>query len=160
MAIPKVRDVMKEVLVTVRDNEPLINVIRIMHDKNIGSMIVTNEEDKVLGVFTERDLVRLIANNVDLSSLTIGDVMTRNVIVVEPDASLIKAVHMMAKHNIRHLPVVDEDGKIMGIISIRDTAIALARLLVDMNIEGLATEEEISMIKEIISADIDEGRGL
>ncbi len=160
MAIPKVRDVMKEVLVTVRDNEPLINVIRIMHDKNIGSMIVTNEEDKVLGVFTERDLVRLIANNADLSSLTIGDVMTRNVIVVEPDASLIKAVHMMAKHNIRHLPVVDEDGKIMGIISIRDTAIALARLLVDMNIEGLATEEEISMIKEIISADIDEGRGL
>ncbi|ADY01936.1 MAG: CBS domain-containing protein [Vulcanisaeta sp.] len=157
MAIPRVRDVMKEVPVTVRDDEPLISVIRIMNERNIGSIIITDEEGRVIGVFTERDLLRLVASNIDISTLTVGDVMTKDVIVIEQDASLIKAVHIMAKHGIRHLPIVDEDGKIVGIISIRDTAIILARLLVDMGMGRLgATEEEVSMIKDIIN--IDEGR--
>ena len=156
MAIPRVRDVMREVLITVKDNEPLTNVIRLMNERNIGSMIVVNEEGRVVGVFTERDLLRLVANNVSLDSLTVGDVMTRDVIVIEEDASLIKAVHIMAKHGIRHLPIVDEDGKAVGIISIRDAAIALARLLVDMDIGRLGvTEEEMSMIRDLIN--IDEG---
>ncbi|KUO81133.1 MAG: CBS domain-containing protein [Vulcanisaeta sp.] len=161
MAIPKVRDIMREVLVTVRDNEPLLNVLRLMHGKNIGSVIVTNEEGKVIGVFTERDLVRVVANNEDVNSLTVGDVMTKNIIVVETDASLIKAVHIMAKHNIRHLPVVDEGGKVVGIISIRDAAITLARLLVDINMPSLGiTEEEVGMIREMSTdVNIDEGRG-
>ncbi|WP_054843140.1 CBS domain-containing protein [Vulcanisaeta souniana] len=158
MAIPRVRDVMKEVPITVRDDESLIKVIKIMNEGgNIGSIIVTNEEGRVIGgVFTERDLLRLIANNVNIDALTVGDVMTKDVIVIEEDASLIKAVHIMAKHGIRHLPIVDEDGRIIGIISIRDAAIALARLLVDMDISRLgATEEEVSMIRDIIN--IDEG---
>lgn len=156
MAIPRVRDVMKEVLITVRDDEPLTEVIRIMNERNIGSIIVTNEEGRAVGVFTERDLLRLVASNVGLDALTVGDVMTRNVIVIEEDASLIKAVHIMAKHGIRHLPIVDEDGKVVGIISIRDAAIALARLLVDMNVKELgATEEEVSMIRDLVN--IDEG---
>ncbi|WP_243665842.1 CBS domain-containing protein [Vulcanisaeta sp. JCM 16159] len=113
MAIPRVRDVMKEVPITVRDDEPLTEVIKIMNERNIGSIIVTDEEGKAIGVFTERDLLRLIASNVGLGALTVGDVMTRNVIVVEEDASLIKAVHIMAKHGIRHLPIVDEDGKVV-----------------------------------------------
>ncbi|MFP3237387.1 MAG: CBS domain-containing protein [Vulcanisaeta sp.] len=160
MAIPRVRDVMREVLVTVRDNEPLPNVLRLMYSKNIGSVIVTNEEEKAVGVFTERDLVRVVANNEDVSSLTVGDVMSRNVVVVEADASLIKAVHIMAKHGIRHLPVVGESGRVVGIISIRDAAITLARLLVDMNMPSLGiTEEEIGMIREITNANLDEGRG-
>lgn len=141
-----------------RDDESLIKVIKIMNEGgNIGSIIVTNEEGRVIGgVFTERDLLRLIANNVNIDALTVGDVMTKDVIVIEEDASLIKAVHIMAKHGIRHLPIVDEDGRIIGIISIRDAAIALARLLVDMDISRLgATEEEVSMIRDIIN--IDEG---
>ncbi len=156
MAIPRVRDVMREVPITVRDDESLIKVVKIMNEGNIGSIIVTNEDGKVMGVFTERDLLRLIANNVNINELTVGDVMTRNVVVIEQDASLIKAVHIMAKHGIRHLPIVDESGSVTGIISIRDAAIALARLLVDMGIGRLgATEEEVSMIKDIIN--IDEG---
>ncbi|WP_243675148.1 CBS domain-containing protein [Vulcanisaeta distributa] len=113
MAIPRVRDVMKEVPITVRDDEPLTEVIKIMNERNIGSIIITDEEGKAIGVFTERDLLRLVAGNARLDSLTVGDVMTRNVIVVEEDASLIKAVHIMAKHGIRHLPIVDEDGKVV-----------------------------------------------
>lgn len=156
MAIPRVREVMKEVLITVKDDEPLTEVIKIMNERNIGSIIVTDEEGRAIGVFTERDLLRLVASNVGLDALTVGDVMTRNVIVIEEDASLIKAVHLMAKHGIRHLPIVDEDGKVIGIISIRDAAIALARLLVDMDIGKLgATEEEVGMIRDLIN--IDEG---
>ena len=156
MAIPRVRDVMREVPITVRDDESLIKVVKIMNEGNIGSIIVTNEDGKVMGVFTERDLLRLIANNVNIDALTVGDVMTRNVVVIEQDASLIKAVHIMAKHGIRHLPIVDDDGRVIGIISIRDAAIALARLLVDIGIGRLgATEEEVSMIRDIIN--IDEG---
>ncbi|GAB6947422.1 hypothetical protein JCM16161A_15520 [Vulcanisaeta sp. JCM 16161] len=156
MAIPRVRDVMKEVPITVRDDEPLTKVIKIMNERNIGSIIITDEEGKAIGVFTERDLLRLVANNISLDALTVGDVMTRNVIVVEEDASLIKAVHIMAKHGIRHLPIIDEGGKVIGIISIRDAAIALARLLVDMDVEKLGvTEEEVGMIRDLIN--IDEG---
>ncbi|MCG2880620.1 MAG: CBS domain-containing protein [Vulcanisaeta sp.] len=160
MAIPRVRDVMREVIITVRDNEPLLNVLRIMYNRNIGSVVVMNEEGRAVGIFTERDLVRVVAKNGDVSSLTVGDVMTRDVIVVEADASLIKAVHIMAKHGIRHLPVVDSEGRVVGIISIRDAAIALARLLVDLNISSLGlTEEEASMVREITDVDVDEGRG-
>jgi len=160
MAIPRVRDVMREVIITVRDNEPLLNVLRIMYSRNIGSVVVTNEEGRAVGIFTERDLVRVVAKNGDVSSLTVGDVMTRGVIVVEADASLIKAVHIMAKHGIRHLPVVDGEGRVVGIISIRDAAIALARLLVDLNIPSLGlTEEEASMVREITDVNVDEGRG-
>jgi CBS domain-containing protein len=159
MAIPRVRDVMREVIITVRDNEPLLNVLRIMYSRNIGSVVVMNEEGRAVGIFTERDLVRVVAKNGDVSSLTVGDVMTRDVIVVEADASLIKAVHIMAKHGIRHLPVVDSEGRVVGIISIRDAAIALARLLVDLNISSLGlTEEEASMVREITDVDVDEGR--
>ncbi len=156
MVIPRVRDVMREVLITVKDDEPLVSVVKLMNERNIGSIIVVNEEGRAIGVFTERDLLRLIANNANLDALTVGDVMTRDVIVLNEDASLIKAVHIMAKHGFRHLPIVDEDGRVVGVISIRDAAIALARLLVDMDIGRLgATEEEVGMIKDLVN--IDEG---
>ena len=154
MAIPRVRDVMREVPITVSDDRPLREVIRIMNERNIGSILVVDEEGRAMGVFTERDLLRLVAGNANIDELTIGDVMTRNVVVVEEDASLIKAVHIMAKHGFRHLPIVDRDGRVVGIISIRDAAIALARLLVDMDIGRLGiTEEEAGMIRDLINVD-------
>lgn len=155
LVIPRVRDVMREVPITVSEGDLLVEVIRIMASRGIGSVIVTDELGDVVGVFTERDLLRLLANSTNIGELTVGDVMTREVISVEPGASLIKAIHIMAKHGIRHLPVLDRDGKLMGIVSIRDAAIALARILVDANISGVElTSEEVEMIM-----DIDEGRG-
>jgi len=146
---------MREVPITVSEGDLLVEVIRIMASRGIGSVIVTDELGDVVGVFTERDLLRLLANSTNIGELTVGDVMTREVISVEPGASLIKAIHIMAKHGIRHLPVLDRDGKLMGIVSIRDAAIALARILVDANISGVElTSEEVEMIM-----DIDEGRG-
>ncbi|WP_069808269.1 CBS domain-containing protein [Vulcanisaeta thermophila] len=159
MGLPRVRDVMREVVVTAREDSPLLDVVKAMVENGVGSMIITDDENRVIGVFTERDLMRLVGNSEDLSRLVVGEVMTRNVVVIEDDASLVKAVHLMAKHNIRHLPVINSEGKLVGVISIRDAAIALARALVNMSLGGLElTEEETAMLRDI--ADVDEGRGL
>jgi CBS domain-containing protein len=93
--------------------------VQIMAKRRIGAVMVV-EDDKLLGIFTERDaMVRIVAENRDPDTTTLGEVMTAAPQTIQASDSVIMALEMMNKRGFRHLPVVEGD-KLVGIVSIRD----------------------------------------
>ena len=99
-----------------------------MKDENVGSIPVIESEEsrKLVGIVTDRDLaVQVVANNCSTESTRVADVMSKNVISCRLDDDLQTAINAMAEHQIRRIPVVDLDQKIVGIISQADVATRL-----------------------------------
>jgi Predicted signal-transduction protein containing cAMP-binding and CBS domains len=105
--------------------------IRLMHKEGVGSVVIVSPEGRVLGIFTERDLVKLVGEGKPLTS-KIGDVMTRDPVTVFEDDAITKAVTIMAERRIRHLPVTDREGRLKGVISARDIATAFGKYLEEL----------------------------
>ena len=92
---------------------------RRMKQYNIGAIMVV-EDDKLVGVFTERDaLFRVLAEGRNGDATKLGSVMTRNPQTISPSAGFTTALQMMHDGRYRHLPVVDQ-GRVMGVVSVRD----------------------------------------
>jgi CBS domain-containing protein len=91
---------------------------KLMAKKNVGAVMVV-ENKRLVGIFTERDvIVRVLAEDRDVASTTIGEVMTANPITVPPDEIFGRALLLMHDHGFRHVPVV-ENGEPVGIVSSR-----------------------------------------
>jgi CBS domain-containing protein len=104
---------------TMTDQTVLV-ATRKMNQHHIGAMMVMDGE-RVAGIFTERDVLqRVIGEERQPSDITVGEVMTRDVVCCGPDATLEEMSEMMRSRRIRHIPICDEDGKLMGLISIGD----------------------------------------
>lgn len=115
-----VKDFMRsDILVTAKPQESIMEAVKKMAKYNVGSVVVTDEEDKVIGILTERDLVRLVATSYDLNS-PIEKAMTKNPKTIRYDEYVQKAIITMRENNIRHLPVVNKEGKLVGMISLKD----------------------------------------
>ncbi|MCE4619898.1 MAG: CBS domain-containing protein [Desulfurococcales archaeon] len=115
----------KETIVSCKPGATLREASAIMAEKKVGSIIVVDEAMRLLGIFTERDLVRALASGADPDRDRVEDYMTRQVITATPYESLVSASQKMLEHGIRHLPVVDSSGRVIGIISMRDVLRAL-----------------------------------
>jgi CBS domain-containing protein len=115
----KVGELIRRAPISVSPSTSIRNAVQIMNRENIGSVIVTDPEGRVIGIFTERDLVRIIAEGVDLDS-SIASVMTRNPVVIYEDEPISRAVVLMAEKRIRHLPVIRRNGTLVGMITARD----------------------------------------
>ena len=102
---------------------PLRDVAKIMTENNVGSVIVI-DNGKPIGIITERDIVRAIGRNKDLNSKA-EEIMTSSLITIKEDSPITGALSLMRSYNIRHLPVIDNEGNLKGIISIRDIARAI-----------------------------------
>ena len=113
-----VKHVMIENVVTTNPNITVKDAIRTLHEKHVGSIVITDDNQKCVGIFTERDTIRIIANEVPLDT-TIDQVMTKNVATIGEEASLEEARRLVISHRIRHLPVVDNKGKLTGLLSVR-----------------------------------------
>jgi CBS domain-containing protein len=97
----------------------------LMKSENIGSIpVIENEQtEKLVGIVTDRDLaLRIVAEGRDAKSTKIEVVMTRKVVTCRADDDLQKALDAMAEHQLRRIPVVDNDNKILGIIAQADVA--------------------------------------
>jgi len=118
----KVKELMipKEKLVKVKPSITITEAAKIMYDKGIGSVLVV-ENEKLMGIFTERDIVKTVATGISLNE-SLEKVMTKNPITIEEDEYLSKASIIMSEKNIRHLPVINKEGKLVGIISAKDIA--------------------------------------
>jgi len=116
----KVRDIMRYgFLFTVQRATMVADAVRMMAAHNVGIVSVL-EGDKLVGVFSERDVVRRVVDRgVDPARTPVGDVMTTELVVADADEDYQSAVHKMDQANIRHLLVVSE-GRILSMISIRD----------------------------------------
>ncbi|AAY79474.1 CBS domain-containing protein [Sulfolobus acidocaldarius] len=109
----------------IREDDSVRFAAEEMKKHNIGSLIVIDNRGKVSGIITERDLVRAIAEG-NINS-TVSNYMTRNVIGVTENFDPNQALQVMLDHGFRHLPIIGKDGRVKGILSIRD----LARTLID-----------------------------
>lgn len=114
----KVSHVMITDFVNSKKDESIHEVVTLMFEKHVGSVIVVDENQKLEGIFTERDLIRVIAQDTPLST-PIEKVMTKNVYTVSEDAPFKEARHIILDRSVRHLPVTDSDGKVVGLVSIR-----------------------------------------
>ena len=116
----KVSEIMTSAAVTDRADDTLHDAARKMWEEQTGSLLVM-EGEEILGIITERDVLKAVATGVDLNVTSVADAMTKDVVTVHPGASLREAAAVMTDKWIRHLPVV-ERGKLVGILSQRDLA--------------------------------------
>jgi CBS domain-containing protein len=123
----RIADVMSLRVLTVTPDETVQLAITRMLEENVGSVAVC-EGNRLVGIFTERDVLRLAGENTELQELRVGDVMTRRVLTVSPDDDILAAGALMAERRIRHLPVV-QDGMVMGIVGLRDVTRSLLELV-------------------------------
>ena len=96
-----------------------------MWKQQTGSLVIT-EGSGILGIITERDVMKAVARGDDLDATPVSAVMTRTVLTVAPETSIAEAAQHMATRWIRHLPVVS-DGELVGMLSQRDLCGVLAR---------------------------------
>jgi CBS domain-containing protein len=95
-------------------------ISQVLSDRRIGAVLVMDSTAQMLGIVSERDIVRsLAANGVRTLEMTAGQLMTRTVQVAHPDTTVDEAMQMMTKGRFRHLPVLDHDT-LIGLISIGD----------------------------------------
>ena len=105
-------------VVSVRPDETVQVAIARMMEEGIGAVVVC-EGPRLVGIFTERDVLRLAAEGSDFGSARLEDVMTRSPVTVEPDVHIVDAARMMGERGIRHLPVVEGEN-LHGMVGIRD----------------------------------------
>jgi CBS domain-containing protein len=138
--VPRVRDVMTESVVTVDRPTPYSEIVRLLTERRISGVPVLTMGRHVAGVVSEADLLaaedrdarqaRLAAQagtgrhlpwrRTRRRGLTAGQLMTSPAITVNPDATIPRAARVMTTHHVRRLPVTDQDGKLLGIVSRRD----------------------------------------
>ena len=105
---------------TIAPTDSVLDALRRMADKGIGALLVT-EGEAIVGIVTERDYARKIALLGRTSAATlVRDVMTRDVLFVRPSQSSQECMALMTENRLRHLPVVNEEGRLIGLISIGD----------------------------------------
>jgi len=102
----------------VRPEQTVAEAIALMRQERVGCVLVC-DGDKLLGIFTERDLLRRVLAEQRPLSLAVADVMTPDPVTVHPKQAIGVAVKLMEEGSYRHLPVVDEKGKAVGILSVK-----------------------------------------
>jgi CBS domain-containing protein len=116
-----VRDAMTEDPRSIGKSVSVVEAARLMREQDIGSLPITDDE-KLVGMITDRDITtRVVAEAADLK-MSVEDVYSRDLISVEPDKNLDEALQLMARHQVRRLPVV-ENGRLVGIVAQADIAL-------------------------------------
>ena len=109
---------------TIPADKTVLQALQIMGDANTGAVLVTRDE-KIVGIFTERDYAREgELKGRSAKDTLVGSVMTKELVSVFPETTVQECAELMAKYNVRHLPVVEKD-KIVGVVSLRRLAEAL-----------------------------------
>ena len=134
----KVGDICTRTVVTVPQSVDLAAAAELMRKKHIGYLVVVEPSAAdgtvtPIGVITDRDIViRVIAREAEVRSLRVGDVMTRQPVLVVENSSVAVALHYMREIGVRRLPVVNHAGRLAGVLSLDDVLDALAGELTDI----------------------------
>ena len=119
----KVRDVMTRRPRGVSPDTPVSQVAEVMEIDDIGAVPVL-EGEELIGMVTDRDIVvRAVAKGKNPDGMPVREIFSREVVTVGPDDNLSDALQLMASHQVRRLPVVDQDNRLIGIVSQADVAL-------------------------------------
>ena len=106
---------------TVRPTTTVADTILVMLERHVGAVGVVDDKGVVAGIFTERDVLRKLAlSGRDPARVEVHEMMTTPVIMATTDTPAVEALDVMLERHFRHLPIVDRDGKLLGMLSIRN----------------------------------------
>ena len=121
-----IRELMTTNPTTVEPSAKVVDAARAMRQQDVGPVPVVENGDRLAGIVTDRDIVlRVVADGGDPQSTTVGEIMSRDLVTVDPDQPLDEALRLMARHQVRRLPVCEEDGRLVGIVAQADIATEL-----------------------------------
>lgn len=106
----------------VSPRDSLLEAIRIMKEINVGYVPCCGQDNRLLGVITDRDIALALSRDEKPSALRVNDYMSRDPVTCSPDDNVLDAARMMEEHQIRRLPVVDHDNILLGVIATADIA--------------------------------------
>lgn len=127
--------------VTVKADSGLETVVGMLVEWGIGTVVVVDQDMQVLGILSERDIIRHLSEKKPLEGMTAKDLMTVEVITVDQQATSSELMHLMTENRIRHVPIT-KDNKLVGIVSIGDV---VKRMLEKY-------ERETELIKQFINS--------
>ena len=113
------RDLMLKDVFTAYGNISVREAIELLFKRHIGSIVIIDDAGNCIGIFTERDAIRVVAQNVSLDAV-LEKAMTKNPFTVNEDSTFEEAKSIIKLHKIRHLPVTSTEGKLVGLISVRN----------------------------------------
>ena len=113
-----VRDMMIRDVITAERSISVKQCSDILYKRHVGAIIVVDTEKRVIGIFTERDIIRVIAQDIPLNT-PLEDVMTTNIITIQEDSTFGEAKELMRLYRIRRIPVINTENKLVGLLSLR-----------------------------------------
>jgi CBS domain-containing protein len=117
-----IREVMSSNPCAIDADKPVSYAAKMMRDEDVGLAPIV-EGDRLVGALTDRDIaIRVVAEGKDPASTLVRDVASRDLVTVDPEQDLDEALRLMAEHQVRRLPVVAEDGKLVGVVAQADVA--------------------------------------
>ncbi len=117
----KVRDYMSNEVFSCTPSTSVYDAAKLMQENHVGCIPICDNENCMIGVVTDRDLVlRCIASDKNAKETPVSDIMTTNVWTCKPDDEMTNAQNKMGDEQIRRLPVVDNNGKVIGMLTIGD----------------------------------------
>jgi CBS domain-containing protein len=116
MKLSHIQHVRDRTIHTARPQDTVLTAAKKLNEHNVGALAILDAAGKLVGIFTERDILHLVARDANISALRVEEVMTRNLVTANWDADVDDAQAVMTEQRIRHLPIV-EGGKLAGIIS-------------------------------------------
>lgn len=130
MLVGTIDTIMTRDVISIGSDETVDKAAKLMKEHGIANIVVESEE-KPVGIITQRDiLLRVTAEGRDATKIKVGKVMTSPLITTGSDTTLLDAIRTMYQKNVRRLPIVDENGKLIGIVTYRDVlGILLTRLV-------------------------------
>jgi CBS domain-containing protein len=118
----EIREVMTSKLCTIDADKPVAYAAKMMRDEDVGLAPIV-EGDRLVGTLTDRDIaVRVVAEGRDPQTTLVRDVASTDLVTVDPQQELDDALRLMAQHQVRRIPVVEDDGRIVGILAQADIA--------------------------------------
>ncbi len=119
----KTKDILAEKgahVVTAQETLLLTDAVSMFLKNHVGSVVVVNNHDEIIGIVAPNDVLKAIDRHPEhITNITISEIMTRNIIVVNPEDNVDELMAIMTENRIRHLPVIDR-GKLAGLVSIGD----------------------------------------
>jgi len=116
-----VEQIMRKEVLTVKEKTSIYDAVALMTMNDVGAVIVLNTLNRPIGIFTERDVLkRVVLGGLEVRHELVASVYTKKLVSVKPKDSLQEAAKKMKEGHFRHLVVIDDSGKIVGVLSVRD----------------------------------------
>jgi CBS domain-containing protein len=118
----KVRDMMTKNPCAIDADKPVAYAAKMMRDEGVGLAPIV-EGQKLIGTVTDRDIaIRVVADGQDPQTTTVREIATTRLVTIDPEQDIDEAMQLMSDHQVRRLPVVEEDGKLAGVVAQADIA--------------------------------------